>query len=72
VPQDRALSAQPWYGRVTRQEIALGIPLEVCEPLTGTVTSKAAQTIVQDAACVCFRVPGVFFRFDREEYDARA
>src|SRR5262249_53440182 len=33
VPQDRALSAQPWYGRVTRQEIALGIPLEVCEPL---------------------------------------
>jgi hypothetical protein len=71
VPQDRALSAQPWYGRVTRQEIALGIPLEVCEPLTGTVTSKAAQAIVGDAACVCFRVPSVFFRFDREEYDPR-
>jgi hypothetical protein len=71
VPQDRALSAQPWYGRVTRQEIDLGIPLEACEPLTGTVTSKAAQAIAGAAVPVCFRVARVTFRFEREEYDWR-
>src|SRR5262249_37049198 len=33
VTQDRAFSSQPWYGRITRQEIALNIGLDCCEPL---------------------------------------
>lgn len=70
VPQDRAFSAQPWYDRVTRQEIQLGIPLAICEPLAGSVESIAAKTIVGDAPSVCFRVPTVSFRFDRELYDS--
>ena len=69
VPQDRAFSSQPWYGRITRQEIQLGIPLEICEPLIGDVTSQAARAIIGDAAPVCFRVPVVAFRFEREEYE---
>jgi hypothetical protein len=69
VPQDRALSVQPWRGRVTRQEIRLGIPLESCEPLTGSVRSKEVERLVGPAAPVCFRVPRVSFRFDREEHD---
>jgi hypothetical protein len=69
VPQDRAFSSQPWYGRLTRQEIALAIPLESCEPLDGTVVSRTAQGYVGDAAPLCFRVPRVAFRFDREEHD---
>lgn len=69
VPQDRALSVQPWYSRVTRQEITLGIPLEACEPLEGDVCSRAAQALVGDAAPFCFRVANVYFRFEREEYD---
>ena len=72
VPQDRAMSSQPWYRRVTRQEIDLGIPLESCEPLTAEVVSAAAQTIVGDAQPLCFRVAQVAFRFDREEYDVRS
>jgi hypothetical protein len=71
VPQDRAMSSQPWYGRVTRQEIELGIPLKSCEPLTATITSKAAQTIVGDAQPLCFRVPQVTLHFKREEHDLR-
>jgi hypothetical protein len=69
VPQDRAFSAQTWYGRLTRQEIRLDIPLTVCEPLLGAVHSRAAAAIVGDAQAVSFRVPKVAFRFDREEYD---
>jgi len=69
VPQDRALSSQPWYGRVTRQEIELGIPLDSCEPLTGNAISKAAQQIVGDAQPLCFRVPHVTFRFNKEAYN---
>ncbi len=69
VPQDRALSFQPWYHRVTRQEITLGIPLDACEPLEGHVHSRAAQALVGDAAPFCFRVASVHFRFEREEYD---
>ena len=45
VPQDRALSAQPWYGRITRQEIRLGIPLGECEPLQGEVRSSRRGAI---------------------------
>jgi hypothetical protein len=71
VPQDRAFSSQPWYGRITRQEIALGIPLESCEPLAGVVRSHVATAYVGDASPLCFRVGRVAFCFEREFYDAR-
>jgi len=70
VPQDRALSTQPWHNRVTRQEIRLDIPIEACQPLEGTVRSKAAAAIVGDAEPFCFRVEKVTFRFDDERHDA--
>jgi hypothetical protein len=66
VPQDRALASQPWYGRITRQEIELGIPLEACRPLRGKVYSRAAKSIVgEDAANepLCFYVDHVRFRY---------
>lgn len=69
VPQDRAMSSQPWYGRICRQEIRLGIPLETCTPLTGRVTSKAAAAIAGDAAPICFHVAKVSFHYDGECYD---
>lgn len=67
VPQDRALSTQPWRARVTRQEINLGISLDSCEPLDGEIASRAAQNIVGDAKPLCFRVARVAFRFSGEE-----
>lgn len=69
VPQDRALSVQPWYGRVTRQEISLGIPLDVCVALAGPVGSPSASAIVGDAEPFAFLVPRVNFRFESEEHD---
>jgi hypothetical protein len=69
VPQDRAFSSQPWYGRITRQEIAMRIPLESCEPLTGDVRSHVAAAYIGDAEPLCFRVGRVAFCFEREEYD---
>jgi hypothetical protein len=69
VPQDRALSTQPLRRRTARQEIQLGIPLDVCEPLEGTVSSRAAQALVGEAVPVCFRVPAVRFAFNGELYD---
>jgi hypothetical protein len=71
VPQDRAFSSQPWYGRITRQEIALEIPLESCEPMAGEVRSYTAAEIVGDAVPLCFRVGRVAFCFEHEEYDRR-
>jgi hypothetical protein len=71
VSQDRAFSSQPWYGRITRQEIVLRIPLESCEPLTGTVRSHVAAAYAGDAEPLCFRVGRVAFCFEREEYDQR-
>jgi hypothetical protein len=71
VPQDRAFSSQPWYGRITRQEIALRIPLESCEPLVGEVCSHVAAAYVGNAAPLCFRVGKVAFCFEREEHDQR-
>ncbi len=71
VPQDRAMSSQPLRGRVSRQEIDLGIPLEACEPMAGTVRSEAARAIVGDAAPICFRVAEVSFRFSLEAHDRR-
>ncbi|PWT93814.1 MAG: hypothetical protein C5B54_01305 [Acidobacteria bacterium] len=69
VPQDRAMSTQAWRNRVTRQEIQLGIPLDICQPMTGKVFSRSATNIVGNAEPFCFRVPHVQFLFDREEYD---
>jgi len=69
VPQDRALSSQPWYGHITRQEIQLGIPMEACEPLTGDVVSRAAREVAGNATPLCFRVAHVAFRYDGEQYD---
>lgn len=69
VPQDRALSTQPWANKVTRHEIQLGIPLEQCEPLTGRVNSAAAEVLAGEALPIVFYVPGVFFQFDEEAKD---
>ena len=63
------MSTQP--GRVTRQEINLGVPLDACEPLQGGVTSRAAAEIAGDAQPFCFRVAKVDFLFEREERDLR-
>ena len=69
VPQDRALTVQPWHAWVTRQEIQLDIPLESCQPLDGAIASQTARTLVGDAEPFTFLVPGVFFRFDAERHD---
>ncbi len=69
VPQDRAMSSQPLRGRVSRQEIDLGIPISACVPLDGTVTSRRAKELAQDAAPLCFYVPKVSFRFEKELHD---
>lgn len=69
VPQDRALSVQPWHGQVTRQEISLGIPVAACRALTGTVVSAAADALVCGAEPFAFLVPVVRFRFETEEHD---
>ena len=69
VPQDCALAPQLWYGRIARQEIALGIPVESCKPLSGTVQSAAIDTIVGDASPVCFKVDRVAFGFLGEQFD---
>jgi hypothetical protein len=66
VPQDRALSCQPFYNRLTRQEISLGIPLESCIPLTGHVSSKTLERLVGNAEPVCFMVPKVNFHLTAE------
>jgi hypothetical protein len=71
VSQERAFSSQPWYGRITRQEIAVRIPLETCEPLTGEVHSHTAVRYVGNADPLCFRVGRVALCFEREEYDQR-
>ena len=70
VPQDRAMSTQPLRARISRQEIQLGIPLDACEPMTGTVISRAAHAIVGDAPPFCFRVAAVQFRFIAEAHDS--
>jgi hypothetical protein len=69
VPQDRALTVQPWHAWVTRQEIRLDIPLDACQPLTGDVSSRTARALVGDAEPFSFLVPSVYFRFDAEHHD---
>ncbi len=64
VPQDRAISIQPWYRQYTRQEIDLGITLTDCEPMSGEIISSAIDTIAGvGESSVCFRVPKVSFAF---------
>jgi len=70
VPQDRAMATEPWRRCTTRDEIQLGIPLDACEPLAGSVRSRAAETLVGDAVPVCFRVARVAFLLRGEERDA--
>ncbi|MFI1962466.1 MULTISPECIES: DUF2071 domain-containing protein [Streptomyces] len=69
VPQDRALSVQPWHGQVTRQEISLGIPLDSCTALSGPVVSAAASALVGNAEPFAFLVPRVRFFLESEERD---
>jgi hypothetical protein len=69
VPQDRALTTQPWRRRTIRQEIDLGVSLSSVEPLAGSVRSNAARAIAKEAAPLCFRVPRVAFRMKGEETD---
>lgn len=71
VPQDRAMSSQAFYRRVTRQEIQLDIPLKECEPLAGKVTSRFAHSIVGDAKPLCFKVAKVHFRYLGDRFDRR-
>lgn len=64
VPQDRAISVQPWYRQCTRQEIDLGIALTDCEPMSAEIISTAIDTIAGvGESAVCFRVPKVSFAF---------
>ena len=69
VPQDRAMGVLPG-GRVLRQEIELGIPLESCRPLAGMVESKGARAIAGDAAALCFLVERVAFKFAGQGVDS--
>ncbi|MEZ4393825.1 MAG: DUF2071 domain-containing protein [Polyangiales bacterium] len=69
VPQDRAMDAQPWRARVSRQEIRLGIPLDACIRLEGEVRSEAARRVVGDARPLCVLAPGVEFVLRHEAYD---
>jgi len=71
VPQNRALSTQPYRSRMTRQEIHLPIATADCSPLTGTVESAAARAIAGDAAPLCFHVPKVPFLFSEERHEPR-
>ena len=66
------MSSQPLRRRVSRQEIDLGIPIDACEPLEGSVVSRAARAIAGDAEPLCLRVPRVSFEFSLEAHDPSA
>lgn len=69
VPQNRAMSAEPWLARVTRHEIQLPIALADCQPIGGDVRSSTVEAIVGGAQPVCFRVAGLRFVFEEEIHD---
>lgn len=69
VPQDRAMSTEPWLDRVTRHEIELGIDPARCEPFAGEVSSARAEAWAGSAPPLCFRVPAVRFRYALERHD---
>jgi hypothetical protein len=70
VPQDRAMTTEPWRRCTTRSEIVLSIALDACEPLEGTVRSRTAEAIVGNARALCFRVARVNFVLRGEVRDA--
>jgi hypothetical protein len=70
VPQDRAMSCQPWNNCITCQEITLDIPLDICQPLAGQITSRAVEAIAANSPAVCFLVPKVSFLFSHERREA--
>lgn len=66
VPQDRAISGQPWYQQITKQEINLGIPLRCCEPLEGKIQSRTIEQLIgRGPQPICFRVPRVSFSLEK-------
>lgn len=69
VPQNRAMSGQPWHQRVTRHEIVLPIDLAKVEPLRGEVVSTTAREIAGDSKPLCMRVAGLRFTFEAELHD---
>lgn len=70
VPQDRAITIEPWDHRSRRQEISLGIALTDCEPLTGEVRSRSLVALAaSDEDALCFRVPVVRFLMQAELVD---
>lgn len=69
VPQNRAMSTEPYVDRATRHEIELPIPLDACTPMTGTVTSRRARDFVGDARPISFHVDGLPFRFVEEVHE---
>jgi hypothetical protein len=70
VPQDRVLVTGPDRAELCRLEIDLGIPLEACEPLEGTVVSRAADAITGGARPFSFRVPSVSFWFREARWES--
>lgn len=66
VPQDCAMSVQPWYQRITISEIELSIPLNSCRALTGKVDSHIVEALVGAGAPICFIAERARFRFRGE------
>ena len=69
VPQNRAMASQPWYHRISRQEIHLDIPLSECYPLEGSIDSHALRDIVGERDPICFIVDQVAFGFEGQHFD---
>jgi hypothetical protein len=63
------MSSQPLRHRISRQEIALGIPLDACTPMAGMVSSRAAAAIAGTAQPLCFHVASVTFEFSSELHE---
>ena len=71
VPQDRAMSTQPWRRCTTREEIELGIPPRRVRAAPGRRSlTRRRGALVGNAPAVCFRVPAVAFRLRAEQHDA--
>ena len=65
LPQDSAMSFQPWYDRVTRRTFELSVSPNDCRRLDGTVESRAAAALLGDATPLCFHVPFAKLRIGR-------
>lgn len=71
VAEERVLSAQPWLGRVVRQEVAPAVPPQKCQRLEGVVESRTAAALVGEARPLCFYVPAARFRVQTRPHDTR-